>query len=147
MKNDKDEPKEYFERNILVVIILAAISIFLDWYSLHLLADINPWGTATAVPGIILSLQTLWLIVNPYAIVYEDRFEIKQSLFYNKHFYFLDAKAVKSNGKLSLQMIYNDDETETLPLFGIRASHKTAFSQKLQEKIDFSLKNRTFSMN
>lgn len=144
MKNEKDEPKEYFERNILVVITLAAISIFLDWLTIHLFLDVNPWGTLVGVPAIILSLQALWLIVNPYAIVYEDRFEIKQSLFYNKHFYFLDAKAVRSNGNLSLQMIYNDDELEKLPLFGIKASHKTAFQQKLLEKIDFSLKNRSF---
>lgn len=144
MKNEKEEPKEYFERNILVVIAMAAISIFLDWLSIHLLVDVNLWGTATAVPGLILSLQTLWLVVHPYAIVYEDRFEIKQSLFYNKHFYFLDAKAVNPNGNSSLLMIYNDNEPEKLPLFGIRPSHKEAFQRKLQEKIDFSLKNRTF---
>jgi len=144
VKNEKEEPKEYFERNIIVVTAMAAISIFLDWLSIHLLANINLWGMAIAVPGLILSLQSLWLVVHPYAVVYEDRFEIKQSLFYNKHFYFLDAKAVKSNGNLSLLMIYNDNEPEKLSLFGIRPSHKEAFRQKLQGKIDFSLKNRSF---
>jgi len=144
VKNEKEEPKEYFERNILVVIIIVAISIALDWLTIHLFLDVNPWGTLVGVPAIILSLQALWLVVNPYAIVYEDRFEIKQSLFYNKHFYFLDAKAVKSNGNLSLLMIYNDNEPEKLSLFGIRPSHKEAFRQKLQGKIDFSLKNRSF---
>lgn len=144
MKNEKDEPKEYFERNMLVVIAITTISIFLDWLTIQLFLDVNPWGTLVGVPAIIISLQTLWLFVNPYAIVYEDRFEIKQSLFYNKHFYFLDAKAVNPNGNLSLLMIYNDNEPEKLPLFGIRPSHKEAFQRKLQEKIDFSLKNRTF---
>jgi hypothetical protein len=144
VKNEKDEPKEYFERNILVVIAIVAISVSLDWLTLHFLFEVNPWGTATAIPGIILSFQSIWLIVQPYAIVFEDRFEIKQSLFYNKHFYFLDAKALKSNGNLSFFMVYNDDELEKLPLLGIRTSHKEAFRQKLQDKINFSLKNRTF---
>ena len=143
MKNEKDEHKEYFERNIFLVIIVAAVALFLDWLTIHLLVNVNPWGTATAVPGIVLTLQALWLVVNPYAIVYDDRFEIKQSLFYNQHFYYLDAKAVisKKNSK-SLMLVYNDDEQQALPMFGIRSSHKDLLQKKLQEKINISLIGR-----
>lgn len=142
MKNEKDEPKEYFERNILLVIIITALSLGLDYMAVHLLMNVNPWGTALAIPGLVLTLQALWLIVNPYAIVYADRFEVKQSLFYNKLFYFLDAKDAKLNSNLKL--IYNDDEQEKIPLLGIRGAHKSLFLKKLKENIEFSLKNRNF---
>jgi hypothetical protein len=144
VKNDEDEPKEYFERSILLVIALTASGLFLDWLSIHLLADVNPWGTAFAVPGMVLTLQALWLIVNPYAIVYNDRFEIKQSLFYTREFYYLDAKGVEKKNAMSLALIYNDGEREKLPLAGMRASNKELFKNKLTEKIGESLKNRSF---
>ena len=143
MKNE-NEPKEYFERNTLFVIVLAAISLFLDWLSVDLLMDVNPWGSATAVPGLVLTLQSLWLIVNPYAVVYEDRFEIKQSLIYNKLFYFLDAKAIDENQKGQLFLKYNDEEMEKLHLFGIKASDKKRFKIKLAERINHSLQKRDF---
>lgn len=144
MKNKEDEPKEYFERSILLVIAITATGLFLDWLSIHLLMEVNPWGTAFAVPGLVLTLQALWLMVNPYAIVYKDRFEIKQSLFYSREFYYLDAKGVEKKNALTLGLIYNDDEVEKLPLTGMRASNKELFRNKLLEKIGESVKNRHF---
>lgn len=143
MKNEKDEAKEYFERNILLVIAVLAAGLFLDWLSIHLLTNVNPWGTATAVPGVVLTLQGLWLVVNPYAVVYENRFEIKQSLFYHKEIYFLDLKTIISkNNSKSLSVVYNDNEITPLVLFGMRNSHKELFYKKLQEKINLSLQHR-----
>lgn len=141
MKNKEEEPKEYFERSIVLVATVAITGILLDWLSVKMLMEVNPWGSATAVPGLVLTLQALTLIVNPYAIVYEDRFEIKQSLFYNREFYYLDAKGFdeKSN-----KIIYNDGDMEKLPLLGMRASHKKLFKDKLIQKINESLKNRDF---
>ncbi len=144
MKKEEDEPKEYFERSILLVIALTATGLFLDWLSIHLLMEVNPWGTAFAVPGLVLTLQALWLIVNPYAIVYSDRFEIKQSLFYTREFYYLDAKGIEKKNAMSLALVYNDEEREKLPLVGMRASNKELFKNKLSEKIGESLKNRSF---
>ena len=144
MKNKEEEPKEYFERNILVVITVSLSALSLDWLSLKLLMDVNPWGSATAIPGLILSLQALWLIVNPYAVVYENRVEIKQSLLYNKEIYFLDAKGIDKKDGNSIQLIYNDGDIESLSLLGMRATHQHVFKQKLHEKIVESLKNRDF---
>ncbi len=144
MKNKEEEPKEYFERSILLVIIVTVSGLSLDWLSIKLLLDVNPWGSATAIPGLMLTLQALWLIVNPYAVVYENRFEIKQTLMYNKEFYFLDAKAIGSNKSHSVQMTYNDGDLESLPLLGMRASHKQLFKDKLNEKISDSIKHRDF---
>jgi hypothetical protein len=144
VKNREEEPKEYFERNILLVITVTASGLVLDWLSIKLLLDVNPWGTATAIPGLILTLQAIWLIVNPYAVVYENRFEIKQTLMYNKEFYYLDAKTIGSKNSHSIQMTYNDGDLERIPLLGIRASHKQLFKDKLSEKISESVKHRDF---
>lgn len=144
MKNKEEEPKEYFERNILLVIIITATALLIDWFSIKMLLDVNPWGTATAIPGLMLTLQALWFIVNPYAVVYNNRFEIKQSLLYNKEFYYLDARAIEMKKSNSLHLIYNDGDIEKLPLLGMRASHKQNFKDKLNEKIVESLEKRDF---
>jgi hypothetical protein len=141
VKNKDEEPKEYFERSILLVATVAISGVLLDWFSIKMLLDVNPWGSATAIPGLILTLQALTLIVNPYAIVYEDRFEIKQSLLYNREFYFLDFRGFDEKSK---KLVYNDGDTENLPLLGMRASHKKLFKARLAEKINESLKNRDF---
>lgn len=144
MKNKEEEPKEYFERSILLVIIVTASGLLLDWLSIKLLLDVNPWGSATAIPGLILTLQAIWLIVNPYAVVYENRFEIKQTLLYNKEFFYLDVKAIDGKKAYSVQIIYNDGDIESLPLLGMRASHKQLFKDRLTEKISESIKHRDF---
>ncbi len=144
MKNDENEPKEYFERNILLVITFLATGLFLDWLSIHLLMEVNPWGTASAVPGLVLTIQGVWLVTNPYAIVYDDRFEIKQNFIYNKEFYYLDAKRLENKTPGNLLVVYNDEETEKLPLFGMRASYKDKFRKALSEKIAKSVVNRDF---
>ncbi|MES2512788.1 MAG: hypothetical protein V4580_01535 [Bacteroidota bacterium] len=136
----EEEPKEYFERSVLLVAFVAISGLLLDWFSIKMLLDVNPWGSATAVPGLILTLQGLWLIVNPYAVVYDDRFELKQSLMYNKEFYYLDAKGLNEKG----QLVYNDGDLEKLNLLGMRASHKELFKNKLAEKINESLQKRDF---
>jgi hypothetical protein len=144
VKKEEEEPKEYFERNILLVIVLTVTALAIDWLSIKMLLDVNPWGTATAIPGLMLTLQALWLIVNPYAVVYKDRFEIKQTLVYNKEFYYLDARAIEGKKSNSLELIYNDGDIDRLPLLGMRASHKQKFRQKLSDNIVESLKNRDF---
>lgn len=144
MKNKEEEPKEYFERSILLVVTVAISGLLIDWFSIKMLLDVNPWGSATAIPGLVITLQALWLIVNPYAVVYEDRFEIKQSLLYNKEFYYLDAKSINSKSSMSFNLVYNDGDSDKLPLLGMRASHKEKFKARLTEKINESLKNRDF---
>ena len=144
MKNKEEEPKEYFERNVILVVSVVLSSLVLDIVSVKLLLDVNPWGSATAIPGLVLSFQALWLLVNPYAIVYENRFEVKQSLIYNKEFYFLDAKALESNSMQKIHLVYNDGDLEKITLFGMRGAHKRLFKERLAEKINASVENRDF---
>lgn len=145
MRNDeKEEPKEYFERNILFVTVFIATGLFLDWLSIHLLMNVNPWGTLSAVPGLVITLQGLWLLVNPYAILYDDRFEIKRNFIYNKEFYYLDTKRLENRKTGSVVVVYNDEEKEILPLLGMRESHKDKFHLTLSEKIAASVSKRAF---
>ncbi|MES2565658.1 MAG: hypothetical protein V4565_02260 [Bacteroidota bacterium] len=144
MKNNEEEPREYFERNILLVVVTTVSALIIDWLSIKMLLDVNPWGTATAIPGLMLTLQGLWFIVNPYAVVYEDRFEIKQSLISNKEYYYLDAKSVDQKKTHSMHLVYNDGDIENISLIGMRDSHKLKFKEALSTKIVESLKTRSF---
>lgn len=144
MKNKDEEPKEYFERSVLLVISVTAFAGLLDWLAIKMLIDVNPWGSAVGIPGLTITLQALWLIVHPYAVVYDDRFEIKQSLLYNKEFYYLDAKAIDGKSNTSVRLVYNDGDLEKISLLGMRASHKEKFKATISEKINESLKNRDF---
>lgn len=145
MKNNEDEePKEYIERNVFIVAIILSIGLLLDWLCVDLLMDVNPWGTLVGIPSIVLTLQGLWLLVNPYAIIYENRFEIKQSLIYNREFYYLDAKAIDAKNKNNFSLTYNDGDLQSLPLFGVRESHKSMFLNKIKSRIAESVKGRDF---
>lgn len=75
------------------------------------------------IPAAVLFFQCLWWIVNPFALIFEDRIELKQSMFHNGVFYFTDIKKITENKKGKVFIVYTDDETEPLNLFGIRASH------------------------
>lgn len=143
-KDDLDEPRQYFERNILLIVVLVSISTLIMWISIDMLKNVNPWGTLVAVPGIVFIFQSLALITNPYAIVYEDRFEIKHSFFYNKTVFFLDIKKISELKGNSFIIYYNDDDTERLPLSGIRASHKKTFQAAIEAGIEKTRKDRIF---
>ena len=143
-KDDLDEPREYFERSVPLVLFMVSVSTLLMWLCVDMLREVNPWGTLVGVPGLVFTFQTLWLVTNPYAIVYEDRFEIKNSFFYGKVVYFLDLKGVKDLKGNRFTIVYNDDEPERLPLLGMRGSHKQNLMKRLEEKIEQSKSTRLF---
>ena len=76
-KKKVDEPKHYIERSIAFTIVTCIIAALLDWLSVYMLININPWGTLVGVPAIALTLQALWLMVNPYAIIFDDKLNTK----------------------------------------------------------------------
>lgn len=143
-KKKIDEPKHYIERSVSFTIIVFVVAALLDWLSIYMLININPWGTLVGVPAIALTLQALWLMVNPYAIIFDDKFEIKQSLLYNREFYYLDAKNIEDKKQTSFIMVYNDDDLQSLPLLGVKQSQRKLFLSHLQQHIAESLKGRDF---
>jgi hypothetical protein len=96
-----------------------------------------------AIFGLVLTIQTLWLILNPYTIVYDDKFEIKQSFFLNKEYFFLDIKSIELNHQKMI-ITYNDLEKDALPLFGMRPSHKQKMFEHLKTHIDLNMIGRDF---
>jgi hypothetical protein len=76
-----EEPKMYFERNTIVILVMACLAIAADYFGYTILIQPNPWGIFLAILGLVLTMQTLWLILNPYTIVYDGKFEIKNIIF------------------------------------------------------------------
>jgi hypothetical protein len=144
VKNVEEEvPKTYFERNMIVVLFITALALGLDYLSYYVLSKPNPWGVLIAVPGLVFTIQALWLILNPYLLVFENRFEIKHSFYYNKEFFYLDIKSIELS-KNKLIITYNDLEKEALPMFGMRESHKQKMFEELTQQINASSQNRGF---
>ena len=91
------------------------------------------------VPTTILIFHTLWVFLNPFAIIYEDKFEMKKTMFSNKQWYFIDIKSVGEVETKGFKIIYNDDDEEIISTFGIRPSHKKAFRDAVNHYVCKSL--------
>ncbi len=144
MKNNiEEEPKCYFERNTIIILIWACFAIAFDVLGYYVLNIPSPWGVFVSIPGLILSIQTLWLILNPYVLFYKTKFEIKQSFIYNKEIYYLDVKLVELKNN-NIIITYNDYSKEKLPTIGLRNSHRQAMFETLKQEIELSNLNRDF---
>ena len=97
------------DRNPLILLLSIAISAVLGYFTYTFILDLNPWGFILMVPAVFLSFQTIWLLLTPFAMVFEDKLEIKRSLFRNKMFFFVDLKKVGAIKNNNLFISYNDD--------------------------------------
>lgn len=143
MKNEiKDEIVLFnAERSVLFMLVFTAVTAVTDYTAWQLLKTINPWGFFTIIPALLLSFQLLWLFLQPFATVYEDRLEITQSFIHKKQVYFTDLQKIQiRNSNFIVQ--YNDDDQEKLSLFGIRAGHVVSLHKLLEEKVQMGLRNR-----
>lgn len=136
MKNEKLDETPIFnaERSILFLLGFSVVTVVTDYLAWTLLVAINPWGFIAGIPGLLLSFQLLWLFLQPFAIVYENRVEITQSFIHRKQVYFTDVqKLVLKNNQVLVQ--YNDDEVDKLAMFGIRQSHLPKLVDQLHKQI------------
>ena len=138
-KQKEDSPVHYFERNLLVVAVFMAITATFSYFTYSYFIIVHPLSFVLAVPAVIFAFQTLWLMLNPYAVIYEDKFEIKRSIFSNKFWYFIDIKGVGEINKKGFNITYNDDEVEPISTFGIRSSNKQAFRDAVNKFVCKSL--------
>jgi hypothetical protein len=133
---DREEaPLANIERDPLLMgglVILSAGLVYLAWIFLK---DVNPLGIVLMIPGSILSFQTLWLLLNPFALVYSNRILIRQSWFHDKTRYFGDIRKTSFSGKGKFFITYKDDEVELIGLFGIRPSHKSRLADAFNAQI------------
>lgn len=94
------------------------------------------------IPAAILFFQCLWWIVNPFAMIFENRLEIKYSMFSGREIYFTDIKKITENKRGKLFVVYTDDEAEPLNLFGIRTSHLSLLKSEMEKQIAANLQKQ-----
>ncbi|MBS1652218.1 MAG: hypothetical protein JSU07_09435 [Bacteroidetes bacterium] len=127
-KEKVHQPIFNIERSISYILISLAFSALLCYLAYSNLlgkeADmVKPLAFFLPLPALFISFNTLWMLINPFAVFYKNKFELKQWLFSNKEFYFIDVKKAYVNSKGYLIITYNDDEFEKIKLIGIRSSH------------------------
>jgi hypothetical protein len=130
------------ERNPLFLTISTLISALIVFWGYLLLKDVNPLGFLVLIPGSVFSFQSLWWLLHPFALVFEDKIEIKQSLMHHKFRYFVDVKKITQSKKGKLYITYNDDEMEALNLFGIKASHISLLKSEMERSVSANIEKR-----
>jgi hypothetical protein len=144
VKNVKKEevPRLNIERNPLFLLLAVTISATILFWGYLLLKDVNPLGFIVLIPGSIISFQSLWWLLNPFALIFDDKVEIKQSLLHHKYRYFVDVKKINGSKKSKIYITYNDDEMEALNLFGIKSSHVDLLKSEMEKSVSESIKTR-----
>lgn len=138
-KEAEDIPLHYYERNLLFIIAFVAITAALGYYTYVYFSQVHPLAFIIGIPTMIFLFQTLWLLLNPFAVIYKDKFEIKRTLLSNKIWYFIDIKSVGEVTGKGFTITYNDDEVEMISTFGIRGSHKKEFRDAVNKYVCKSL--------
>ena len=118
------------------------LSIVLDYFSYTWILNLIPWGFVMLIPAAFFSFHTIWLILTPYALFYEDKLEIKRNLFSNNMLFFVDVKKVGEITKNNLTITYNDGELSVIKLSGIKTNQKTTLKSELEKHVAFSISKR-----
>jgi hypothetical protein len=146
IKDEIETPECYFERHPMIVagsvilstgLIGAVLYLFMykDFYA-------HGWALVLTPPATISGFQTLLFILNPYALVYKDKFELKKHLFSGKIWYFNDIERVSEVSNGSFDIIYNDGDVEKMKLGGIKPSHLQKLRDELHKHVYLSLDQR-----
>lgn len=145
-RNEIEVPDKYFERHPLVLIIWIILTFFFVGSVLYLFLyeefEMHGWALIMIPPALYTTFQTLVLILNPFALVFKDKLEIKRHLFYNKFWYFNDIQKVSEVSNGSFKITYNDGDEEELNLRGIRPSHIQPLRDELHKQVYLSLEKR-----
>ena len=146
-KEKEKPPILNIERNPLILLVSGVLTIVLMYLTYITIFnkevyDVKPYGFFLLVPTSFVSFQTLWYLLNPFALFYEDKLEIKYSLFHNKFIHYVDIKIVNEPEKSRLGICYNDNEKAYLNLFGIKPNHKILLKEELFKQIQLSLAKR-----
>lgn len=142
-KTEKEEiPLINIERNPLLMILWLVVNAGLIYGSYLLFVEMNPWGFILMVPTVIMSFLTLWLLMNPFAVFFDDKLEFRQSFFNSSTLYFIDVKRVVDIKGNRLRVIYNDDDMDTFVLYGMKPSHAELLRKSLEDSVSASMLKR-----
>lgn len=145
-KGEIEIPECYFERNplilfgsVLLTTALIGTVLYLFYYK-----DFyqHGWALVLTPPAVISGFQTLIFILNPYALIFKDKMELKKNMFSNKVWYFNDIERVSEVSNTSFKITYNDGEEETLYCRGIRPSQLKNLRDELHKHVYLSLERR-----
>jgi hypothetical protein len=143
VKKEKEEKIiEYFERDWVVLTIHLILTVVLCYLCYYYISIVSPIGFVIGVPASIVSFQTLWIVLNPYALVYDNRIEIKSSIFGSKTWYLIDIQKVSEENKKTFSITYNDEDTEKIKCYGIRSSQSKKFRDCFNHYVCKSLVER-----
>lgn len=120
-------------------IVFLTITAFFAYMAYVNYKVVSPLAIIYGIPFVLFFFQSLWVVLNPYAIIYEDKFELKRSVFSNKQWYFIDIKSVSEVTGKGFKIIYNDDDEEMISTFGIRPSHKKTLRDAVNHYVCKSL--------
>lgn len=148
-KEEIEIAEVYFERHPLILtfwLALTTLSVVSCVY-IFMYEDFYMHGYALVVAPVALFsvFQTLQILLNPYALIFKERLEIKKNMFSNKQWYFIDIKKVSDVNNGTFNITYNDDEQEKFILKGIKPSHINNFQIALTKKIKESLVSRSLT--
>lgn len=137
MKNSEiiRQPLVNIERSPLFVLVALALSALMVYFTYRLFVAINPWGFIAMVPTAVAAFQSLWFLLHPYALVYDDCVEYKQSLFSNRMSYYTDIQKVNKSKNNRLYITFTDGDQEEIPLFGIKSSHIDLLKAEIEKRI------------
>jgi hypothetical protein len=126
-------PLYNIERHPLLVVTSAALSLLLAMLNYHFFALMNPLGFIFLMPTCVLAFQSLWFVLNPFALVYTEKIVIKYSLFYSKEWYFIDIQksSVAKNG--TFVITFKDGEQAPMSVFGIKPAHRQLLKSELEK--------------
>ncbi|MCE3259838.1 MAG: hypothetical protein K0S12_1479 [Bacteroidetes bacterium] len=142
-KQEKEEtPLVSIERNVILMIVWVLVNAGIVYLTFHLFSNMNPWGFIAMIPSVIMSFLTLWLLLNPFAVFFEDKLEFKQTFFNNSIIYFIDVKKVVELKNDRLKIVYNDGDEDAFILYGIRGSHRALLKKHLEEFVSQSIEKR-----
>jgi hypothetical protein len=137
-----EQPLLIVERSLPLVLGLLVLSLGLVAAVVFLFQGLKPAGFLLMVPAAILTFQTLWMLLNPFALVFDNRLEIRQSWFQHKDRFFLDLNKVVPGSGGGLLLTYTDGEIEKLSLFGIRSSQREQLREKCSVQITVNAARR-----
>ena len=134
-KQKEDKPLEYFERSHVWIGVCLALSCYSGFYLYKFIIEVNPIAFIMGTPTVLIIFHSLWMLLNPYAIIYKDKFEIKKSGISNKMWHFIDIKKVSEISGNRFVITYNDDDQERIYIMGIRPSHKQKFRDAVNHHV------------
>jgi hypothetical protein len=136
-------PLVNIERSPLFLMFFVIVSAIISYSGYELLKNVNPWGFMVMIPAILFSFQTLWLLLNPFAVIFFDKIVIRQSFFHRKEFYFIDIKQITEGKQGKIYVTYHDGELEKLSLFGIRPLHLQHLKTEVEKLVLLSIKDNS----